>query len=142
MDRRWRHRRHDEVQGVAAQTYICPRQWRTPPALFLPVVIKHEQACSRKANAPRCTPPAGSGFVSVPHIELKGVAKRFGGVQALRDIDLAVQRGTIHGLVGENGAGKSTLGKIISGVIEPDQGQLWVAGRAVAYRSPRDALAD
>jgi ABC-type sugar transport system ATPase subunit len=76
------------------------------------------------------------------HVEARGISKRFGGVQALREIDLEIERGSIHALVGENGAGKSTLGKIVAGVYRPDDGELWVEGRAVAYRSPRDALAD
>jgi len=77
----------------------------------------------------------------VPHVELRGLAKRYGGVQALAGIDLAIARGTIHGLVGENGAGKSTLGKVITGVVAADAGEILVDGRAVTYRSPRDALA-
>jgi ribose transport system ATP-binding protein len=63
-------------------------------------------------------------------------------VQALSGIDLQIERGTIHALVGENGAGKSTLGKIVAGVHRPDEGQLWVDGRRVTYNSPRDALRD
>jgi simple sugar transport system ATP-binding protein/ribose transport system ATP-binding protein len=81
--------------------------------------------------------PAAAGDV---HVSLAGVGKRFGGVQALADIDLEIARGTIHGLVGENGAGKSTLGKIIAGVHRPDEGQLWVDGSRVSYHSPRAAL--
>ena len=76
------------------------------------------------------------------YAEVRGVSKRFGGVQALSDIDLGIARGSIHALVGENGAGKSTLGKIIAGVHKPDDGELWVNGHRVAYRSARDALAD
>jgi len=63
-------------------------------------------------------------------------------VHALSAIDLEIERGTIHGLVGENGAGKSTLGKIVAGVHRPDEGGLWVDGRRVTYNSPRDALRD
>ena len=63
-----------------------------------------------------------------PRCEVRGVSKRFGGVQALQDIDLASRRGSIHALVGENGAGKSTLGKIIAGVHRPDDGELRVNG--------------
>src|SRR5512144_248816 len=77
-----------------------------------------------------------------PHVEARGIDKRFGGVQALHGIDLAIQRGTVHALVGENGAGKSTLGKIICGVLRPDGGELHVDGRPVTYASPRAALAD
>jgi simple sugar transport system ATP-binding protein/ribose transport system ATP-binding protein len=79
---------------------------------------------------------------SQPHVDLHAISKRFGGVQALVGIRLAVERGSVHGLVGENGAGKSTLGKIISGVIRPDEGKLVVDGHPVDYSSPRDALAD
>ena len=63
-------------------------------------------------------------------------------MHALRDVDLEVERGAIHGLVGENGAGKSTLGKIVAGVHRPDDGELWVDGGRVSYSSPRDALRD
>lgn len=77
-----------------------------------------------------------------PHVQVRGISKRFGGVEALKDIHLAIKRGSIHGLVGENGAGKSTLGKIISGALRPDEGELVVDNRPVHYASPRDALAD
>jgi simple sugar transport system ATP-binding protein/ribose transport system ATP-binding protein len=76
------------------------------------------------------------------HVELRGVSKRFGGVQALSEIGLEIRRGSIHALVGENGAGKSTLGKILAGVHRPDEGELVVDGRVVDYRSPREALED
>jgi ABC-type sugar transport system ATPase subunit len=77
-----------------------------------------------------------------PHVELRGVSKRFGDVHALSDVDLQIAKGTIHALVGENGAGKSTLGKIIAGVHRPDGGELLVDGDPAAYHSARDALAD
>lgn len=76
------------------------------------------------------------------HIELHNVGKRFDAVVALANTNLTIKRGTIHALVGENGAGKSTLGKIISGVIRPDQGEVIVNGRRVQYTAPYDALAD
>lgn len=79
---------------------------------------------------------------SAPHVELRGVAKRYGAVVALAGIDLSLARGSIHGLVGENGAGKTTLGKILAGVVSPDEGSIVVDGRAVSYSSPRDALRD
>ena len=77
-----------------------------------------------------------------PLLELHGISKRFGGVQALADIGLTIYRGSVHALVGENGAGKSTLGKIISGVIHPDAGELVVNARSVVFASPREALAE
>jgi ribose transport system ATP-binding protein len=74
-------------------------------------------------------------------LELSGVSKAFGGVQALRAVDFSLRAGSIHGLVGENGAGKSTLMKIIAGVHIGDEGKMRVDGREVRFRSSRDALA-
>lgn len=81
-------------------------------------------------------------IVDDPHVELRAVAKQFGGVQALCDIDLVIRRGAIHALVGENGAGKSTLGKLIAGVHSPSGGELLVEGQRRQYSSPHHALAD
>ena len=69
-----------------------------------------------------------------------GMSKRFGGVPALIDVSLTIEPGKVHALIGENGAGKSTLGKIISGVIQPDDGQMTLAGQPLVLRSPREAL--
>jgi simple sugar transport system ATP-binding protein/ribose transport system ATP-binding protein len=77
---------------------------------------------------------------AAPSLELLGVAKHFGGVQALHDVSLAVARGTVHALVGENGAGKSTLGRIVAGALQPDAGRILLDGEEVAFRSPREAL--
>ena len=74
-------------------------------------------------------------------LEMIGVTKSFGGVQALRGVDFVLQAGEIHGLVGENGAGKSTLMKIIAGVHSAGGGRMTVDGREVHFRSPRDAIA-
>ncbi len=74
------------------------------------------------------------------HVELVDVSKSFGGVRALDEVSLKIGRGSIHALVGENGAGKSTLGKIISGVLTPDRGQLLVEGEPVTFHSPREAI--
>jgi ribose transport system ATP-binding protein len=74
-------------------------------------------------------------------LELTGVSKSFGGVQALRDVDFSLLAGQIHGLAGENGAGKSTLMKIIAGAHGADEGQMKIDGVEVRFRSSRDALA-
>jgi simple sugar transport system ATP-binding protein/ribose transport system ATP-binding protein len=71
---------------------------------------------------------------------LREISKRFGGVQALARIDMEIEQGSIHALVGENGAGKSTLGRILAGVHRPDGGELLVEGAPAEFRSPRDAL--
>jgi simple sugar transport system ATP-binding protein len=65
---------------------------------------------------------------SAPAIELKGISKAFGPVQANRDISMSVARGTIHGIVGENGAGKSTLMSILYGFYKADRGEIWING--------------
>jgi ribose transport system ATP-binding protein len=74
-------------------------------------------------------------------LELSGISKSFGGVQALRDVDFKLEAGEIHGLVGENGAGKSTMMKIIAGVHAGYRGTMRIDGREVHFRSSRDALA-
>jgi len=76
-----------------------------------------------------------------PRLELTGVVKSFGGVQALRGVDFALRPGSIHGIAGENGAGKSTLMKIIAGVHSGDAGEMRVDGAPVRFRSTRDARA-
>jgi simple sugar transport system ATP-binding protein/ribose transport system ATP-binding protein len=77
-----------------------------------------------------------------PVLVVKNINKRFGGIQALKDISVTIKKGTVHALVGENGAGKSTLGKIIGGALHPDSGRVIINGKSVSYRSPREALAD
>ena len=76
-----------------------------------------------------------------PLLAMHGVVKRFGGVQALRGVDFDLRPGEIHALLGENGAGKSTLMNILSGVIEPDAGEMRIDGLAVRFADPRAAQA-
>jgi ribose transport system ATP-binding protein len=76
-----------------------------------------------------------------PILELKEITKAFGGVEALRGVDFALNAGEIHGLVGENGAGKSTLMKIIAGVHPEFSGRFILDGRETRFRSARDAHA-
>ncbi len=74
-------------------------------------------------------------------IELIGIDKSFGAVRANRDIHLTVEKGTIHGIVGENGAGKSTLMSILYGFYQADRGEIRVAGKPVAIHDPNAAIA-
>jgi ribose transport system ATP-binding protein len=76
---------------------------------------------------------------SQPLWELHSVVKTFPGVRALDDVSLALRVGEIHALLGENGSGKSTLAKILSGVHQPDAGEVVHAGEPVSLRGPHDA---
>ena len=71
---------------------------------------------------------------------LKSVSKSFGLVRANRDVDLSVEAGTIHGIIGENGAGKSTLMNILYGLHRADSGEMWIDGELTAIRSSADAI--
>ena len=74
-------------------------------------------------------------------LKLENICKRYPGVQALKAINLEVQRGEIHALLGENGAGKSTLMKILGGVEHQDEGQILIDGDPRQFATYRDALA-
>ncbi len=73
-------------------------------------------------------------------IELRGITKRFPGVLANDCIDLEIRAGEIHAILGENGAGKTTLMKILFGMLQPDEGEIYVRGHKVEFRSPLDAI--
>jgi D-xylose transport system ATP-binding protein len=74
-----------------------------------------------------------------PLLELRGVSKAFGSVQALNDVDFEVRHGEVMALVGDNGAGKSTLIKCIAGIYPMDEGELLYDGESTAIHGPRDA---
>lgn len=82
----------------------------------------------------------GTQDTAPPAIELRGISKAFGPVQANRDISLIVPAGTIHGIVGENGAGKSTLMSILYGFYRPDAGQILVGGRDAGITDSQSAI--
>ena len=73
-----------------------------------------------------------------PILELKGISKRFGAVQALDGVDFEVYTGEVVALVGDNGAGKSTLIKTIAGINLPDSGEIYFEGQQVSVHGPRD----
>ncbi len=76
-----------------------------------------------------------------PLLELRGISKRFGAVQALSDVDIEVYPAEVVALVGDNGAGKSTLIKVIAGIYIPDSGEIWFEGKHAAVHGPRDSAA-
>jgi len=84
---------------------------------------------------------SGSGATAVPPaIELRGISKAFGQVQANRDISITVAPATIHGIIGENGAGKSTLMSILYGFYRADAGDIFIRGEKVDIHSSQDAI--
>src|SRR5271167_3547277 len=76
---------------------------------------------------------------AAPLLEVRNLEKTFPGVRALSGVSFDVQAGEAHALLGENGAGKSTLIKIVSGVYQPDAGDILIDGRATRFASPEDA---
>ncbi|MET0746233.1 MAG: ATP-binding cassette domain-containing protein, partial [Microvirga sp.] len=79
-------------------------------------------------------PPDAPAFLT-----LQNVSKRYGGVHALQDVTFSCARGAIHAVLGENGAGKSTLIKMISGVVQPDEGTMVFDGAPVRFPDPAAA---
>ena len=80
-------------------------------------------------------------MTQAPAIELKGISKAFGPVQANKDISIRVMPGTIHGIIGENGAGKSTLMSILYGFYKADKGEIFIAGKKVQIPDSQAAIA-
>ncbi len=74
-----------------------------------------------------------------PVLELRGISKAFGSVQALTDVDLEVKRGEVMALVGDNGAGKSTLIKCVAGIHQADEGEIYFEGNQVHISGPKEA---
>ncbi len=74
-------------------------------------------------------------------LQTKGITKRFPGVLANDHVDFELRKGEIHALLGENGAGKTTLMNIIYGLYEPDEGEIFLDGKRVEIRTPKDAIA-
>ena len=75
-----------------------------------------------------------------PILELSYINKSFGHVQANKDISLTINKGTIHGIIGENGAGKSTLMSIVYGFYQADSGSIKINGNELRLKSPRDSI--
>ncbi|MFP4697827.1 MAG: sugar ABC transporter ATP-binding protein [Eubacteriales bacterium] len=72
-------------------------------------------------------------------LELKGITKIFPGVKALDKVNFQLKKGQIHALMGENGAGKSTFIKVITGVHQPEEGEIFLNGEKISFRNPKEA---
>jgi simple sugar transport system ATP-binding protein len=83
--------------------------------------------------------PQGPEDAGVALLELRGIAKHFGAIEALRGVDLDLRSGEVLGLMGDNGAGKSTLVKVIAGNFPPSSGELEIDGHAQHFHQPKDA---
>lgn len=75
----------------------------------------------------------------MPIVQMKNICKHFGGVDALKNVELTLYEGEILGLVGDNGAGKSTLIKILAGAIPSDKGEIFFRGEKIHIKSPKDS---
>lgn len=73
-------------------------------------------------------------------LSVKGIKKSFGGVHALKGVDLTIKQGEVHCLAGENGCGKSTIIKVISGFYKPDAGSIEINGQTYSDMVPLDAI--
>jgi D-xylose transport system ATP-binding protein len=92
-------------------------------------------------EATTSTDEAPQSSTNGPLLSLKGISKRFGPVQALKDVDFEVRASEVVALVGDNGAGKSTLVKVISGIYDADEGHFFFDGEEVAISGPQSATA-
>jgi len=72
-------------------------------------------------------------------LELKNISKRFGGVEVLHGVSFGLRPGEVHALLGENGAGKSTLIKVITGIHQPDGGEIFLNDKLVHFDNPLQA---
>lgn len=86
--------------------------------------------------------PAAAAAEAPPLLAMWNISKAFPGVQALEGVSFSLQRGEIHGLIGENGAGKTTLMKVLGGVNQSDTGTVSLKGREVAIANPHDSIAN
>ncbi|MEJ5200580.1 MAG: ATP-binding cassette domain-containing protein, partial [Anaerolineae bacterium] len=80
-----------------------------------------------------------TGHERIDHLEMRGIVKRFPGVLAVDHVDFDVHAGEVHALLGENGAGKSTLMKILYGLYQANEGEIYLNGQQVTIKSPADA---
>jgi len=126
------------IQGEACSGYI------TSPALVTEEGLKklgdsNQFDPDSYPGATFVQPITGAG-VDTPLVQMRGIAKRFGGVTALSNVDLDAHAGEVLAIVGDNGAGKSTLIKILTGVYQPTSGEMFLDQNRVKFASHADAI--
>jgi D-xylose transport system ATP-binding protein len=128
---------HDEVAAEEAELAESAAAAATADARLAATRAETSFAASPDAAVPATTTAAANG--AEPLLRLVGIGKHFGPVRALIGVDLDIPPGQVTAIVGDNGAGKSTLIKTISGIWEPDDGEIIWKGRPVKLHSPKDA---
>lgn len=121
---------------IAAIVASRKNSWPRPGSGFL-----RRRPAPTAAAAGAAQPGAANGRQQPHVLELRGIGKRFGNVQALADVSMQIRSGQVLALVGENGAGKSTLVKLLSGILQPGQGELLLDGRPLALSCAQDSRA-
>jgi len=79
-------------------------------------------------------------MTATPLVQMRGITKRFGGLTALRDVDLSAYAGEVLAIVGDNGAGKSTLIKVLTGVYQPTEGEIFLDGHKIEFANHAEAI--
>lgn len=125
---RWRSTGDGSPQPIASR---APQ--RTPPANDATAKDATAKDATAKAQPLSASPPAA--------LQVRGLAKAFGGVRAVRDVSLDVRHGEILGIIGPNGSGKTTLFNLINGFLKPDAGEIRFDGREVSGRPPYELCA-
>jgi ABC-type branched-subunit amino acid transport system ATPase component/ABC-type branched-subunit amino acid transport system permease subunit len=138
------------IQGVVYGVAIVAVTLLAPEGVFWKVkdLLQRRRAVHRSGPEPAVTvlravesTPRGATSDGESVLEVKGLAKAFGGLQALSDIGMTVRRGEILGIIGPNGAGKTTLFNVLNGFIAPDSGELRFEGRSLLGLKPFEVCA-
>ncbi|MEW6743512.1 MAG: sugar ABC transporter ATP-binding protein [Planctomycetota bacterium] len=116
-------------ENPASKSFVARRAPDAPPPLS-----------PRKVGLALHGTPNVEAFMTAPFLQMRGIEKSFGGVQALRGVDFDLELGEVVALVGENGAGKSTLAKVLAGIHRPDRGTISLEGATVEIATVHDAI--
>ena len=92
-----------------------------------------------KLLKPKTLASGGNAVIGETALEVRGIKKSFGAVEALKGVSFEVRSGEVLGLIGDNGAGKSTLVKCVAGIVKPAAGEILINGESVSFSSPKDA---